>query len=66
MSSDRSDIPGGIVHSYLGYDPKRFPPPSAESDCDSRSSTSDHAASHEPDGRDAPSERKEFAPQLER
>ena len=27
--SDAKRPLGGIVHSYLGYDPKRFPPPSA-------------------------------------
>lgn len=31
MSSEQRPSPryGGIVHAYLGYDPKRFPPPSA-------------------------------------
>lgn len=42
MSSDRPDIPGGIVHSYLGYDPKRFPPPSAESGDDMAGLALDH------------------------
>ena len=44
MSSESSpDRPlGGIVHSYLGYDPKRFPPPSAPGGDDIANSAFDH------------------------
>lgn len=35
-------IPGGLVHSYLGYDPKRFPPPAAPASGDLADAAMEH------------------------
>lgn len=34
--------PGGLVHTYQGYDPQRFPPPSAPNGSDMASAAMDH------------------------
>ena len=44
MSSEPrgTDRPGGVVHSYLGYDPQQFPPPGAQGDGGMADAAFDH------------------------
>ncbi len=48
MSSDAggSDRPGGVVHSYLGYDPEQFPPPRAPQESGMADAAFEHLLHH--------------------
>lgn len=39
---DTHRTPGGLVHTYQGYDPQRFPPPSSPNGSDMASAAMDH------------------------